>query len=264
MTFWKRPIVLYSVKKTLLCFLLILTGGVHGSENLLLEIVEPYLDIRTGPGKSYPIYYIAQRGENIEVLKRRNNWFKIRLEGPGGRAKSGWVHRDSIGETWVANITPDRDNPLLAKNDPSMTYIFDPKFYMGFNYGQMTAADFVGVRLGYQITDVVSVELQAEEFLARDSEGNTWALAASFAPFTHWRLSPYVQLGGGEIHTSARGTNSQQNNGTDSFLQTAVGIQVLLTKQYRLSFEYRNLNVLTSGNENGELETWHIGFSAYF
>ncbi len=251
----------------------------QASEKLRLQIVEPFLEIRTGPGKNYPIFYVAQRNEQIEVQKRRNEWFKVVLQVNSNDKKTGWVHRKSIGQTLVANYhlpeatkgqAQEKDNVVddsevvLAKDDPSVGKLFNSTWYVGFSYGQMTAADLVGVYAGKEITDSIAIELQAGEFLGRNAEGTTYAGAITFAPFPKWRVSPYAEIGGGAIHSSARGTNSQQNNGSDKFLQSGMGLNLLLSDRYRLRFEYRHMNVLTSKDQNEELETWHIGFIGYF
>lgn len=246
------------------------------TEKLRLEIAEPYLDIRTGPGANYPIFYVAQRKQQIEIQKRRNDWFKVTLKIDSERKKTGWVHRDSIGLSLIANgrieneklangdSAINQDEIVLAKDDPRISSLFNPSLYVGFSYGRMSAADLVGIYAGKQLTKSISAEIQAGEFLGRNAEGNTYAGALSFAPFPKWRLAPFAQIGAGAIRSTARGTNSQQNNGSDKFLQSGLGLNLLLSDRYRLRFEYRHLNVLTNTDQNEELETWHIGFSGYF
>ena len=53
--------------------------------------------MHTGPGRSYPIFYVAERGEKVEILKRRTDWFKVRTE----RGKKGWVDREQMENTLV-------------------------------------------------------------------------------------------------------------------------------------------------------------------
>jgi hypothetical protein len=243
-------------------------------EKLTLSILEPFLDFHTGPGKNYPIFYIAQYGEIIEVQKRRNDWFKVTLEVSGDRIKTGWIHRNAIGLTMRSNSLPEiitdnkanisEEDIVLAKDDPLLSTLFNPNLYFGFNYGQRASADVVGVHIGKQITDSFNVELQVDEFLGATAQGQTWAGILAFSPFPTWRLSPYTEIGAGSIHSTARGTNSQQNAGSNKFLQSGFGLQLRLSDRYRLRLEYRHLNVLTSNDNNGEIETWHIGFSGYF
>ena len=211
------------------------------------------------------LFYVAQRGEKIEIQKRRNDWFKITLKVDSSRIKTGWVHRNAIGQTLVANDPEsDGNSETLAKDHRLLHDIYNPKHYMGFNYGRTSSADLVGVYAGRVFTDSISAELQFSDFLGRNSQGIVYGGVMNFAPFTRWKLSPYAQLGGGRIETEARGTNSQQNDDSNQFLQSGLGFHLLMSERYRLRFEYRHINILTSEDENEELETWQIAFSASF
>ncbi|MEO0974882.1 MAG: SH3 domain-containing protein, partial [Pseudomonadota bacterium] len=54
--------------------------------HVMLTVADPYLELRTGPHSGYPVTQIADRGEEIEVLKRRTDWYKIRT----ARDYVGW------------------------------------------------------------------------------------------------------------------------------------------------------------------------------
>ena len=45
---------------------------------IVARVVEPYIELHTGPGRGYPIFYIAERGESVTVLKQRTDWIKVR------------------------------------------------------------------------------------------------------------------------------------------------------------------------------------------
>ena len=58
-------------------------------------VSDPYIELRTGPGRGYPIFYVAGQGDEVVILKRRTDWFKIRTL----RSKEGWVHIDEMQHT---------------------------------------------------------------------------------------------------------------------------------------------------------------------
>ena len=43
-----------------------------------LVVKAPFLDIRTGPGRGYPITHSVLRGERIELLYQRTGYYKVR------------------------------------------------------------------------------------------------------------------------------------------------------------------------------------------
>src|SRR5436190_924218 len=50
-------------------------------------IADPYIELHTGPGRGFPIFYVAERGQEVEIVKRRTDWFMVRTS----RDIEGWV-----------------------------------------------------------------------------------------------------------------------------------------------------------------------------
>ena len=64
----------------------------------LVQISDPYIELRTGPGRGYPIFFVAPRSEWIEIELRHTDWFRIRTEDD----KVGWVSRQQLESTLTA------------------------------------------------------------------------------------------------------------------------------------------------------------------
>ena len=60
-------------------------------------ISDPYIELRTGPGRGFPIFYVAGQGDAVTVLKRKTDWFKVRVTEP--RVTTGWVHLEEMRHT---------------------------------------------------------------------------------------------------------------------------------------------------------------------
>lgn len=255
----------------------ILPGLACAAEKLRLEIVQPFIEFRTGPGKPYPVFYVAQRGEQIEIQKRRNDWYKVTLQVNQNHQKVGWIHRDAVGETVVASSmigntidqSASKDSatgalePVMASEHPRLRNAFNPRVYLGFTYGQSSTADIAGLYTGYAITRKLAVELQANEILGQSFQSTSVSGNFSLTPFDNWRIAPFFQVGAGAIDNKARVTTSQQNDASDKFFQSTAGFGVLFSKRYRLRFEYRHMNILQSRDDNREIETWQLGFIGY-
>ena len=57
-----------------------------------VTIADPYLEMRTGPGGGYPIFHVVDRGESVDVIKQRTEWYLVRAT---TARKAG-----SIGRRW--------------------------------------------------------------------------------------------------------------------------------------------------------------------
>ena len=58
-------------------------------------VSDPYIDLHTGPGRGYPIFYVAAQGDHITILKEQTEWYKMRTP----RGKEGWVNVSQMSST---------------------------------------------------------------------------------------------------------------------------------------------------------------------
>ena len=62
-------------------------------------VSDPYIEMHTGPGRGYPVFYVAGQGDKVRILKRRTDWFKIEIPRGSYDVRSGWVHVDQMRHT---------------------------------------------------------------------------------------------------------------------------------------------------------------------
>lgn len=67
-----------------------------------IMVKAPFLDIRTGPGRGYPITHSVLRGEKIEVLYQRTGYFKVRT--PDNI--EGWTEANPLLDPKTAQPVP--------------------------------------------------------------------------------------------------------------------------------------------------------------
>src|SRR4030095_6837419 len=63
-----------------------------------LKLADPYLELHTGPGRGFPVFFVVQREDWVVVQLRYTDWYKVRTEG----GKEGWVHRSQLVNTFTA------------------------------------------------------------------------------------------------------------------------------------------------------------------
>ena len=63
-----------------------------------VQIADPYIELRTGPGRGYPVFFVAEKRQWVSIELRRTDWYRVRAEG----GQVGWVQRSQLETTLTA------------------------------------------------------------------------------------------------------------------------------------------------------------------
>jgi hypothetical protein len=223
-------------------------------EQNVVTVADPYLEMHTGPGRGYPRFHAVERGESIEILKRRTDWFLVR----DARGVEGWVHREQLELT----LRPDGDQVELA--DAGREDYLESRWEVGALSGDYGGANVVSLYGGFSLNPNVSVELWGSHLLGNVSNG--WAANVNVVHETwpEWRVSPFFTLGGGYVHTEPKSTIVQGEDRSDTTAHVGAGIRFHATRRFILRAEYKSYVVFTSRDDNEEVEEWKAGFAFFF
>ncbi len=217
-------------------------------------VVEPYIELHTQPGRSYPVFYIAERGESVELLKQRTDWIKVR----NLRGIEGWVHIDEIGRT------VNEAGEALAIHSPNLDSFANRKWEFGVMLGDFDSSDAVTGYGGWQFTRNLSVEVAATENFGSFSDGSMITGSIVHQMFPQWRYSPFVTIGGGVRETRPRSTLVGTEDRTDNVASVGGGVRIYLTRKLILRLQYKHYVVMTDRDDDEEVDEWKIGISAFY
>ena len=217
-------------------------------------VSDPYIEMRTGPGRGYPIFYVAGQGEAITIVKRKTDWFKVRTD----REKEGWVHLEEMRNTLDLDGGPI-DFGGLGQGDFS-----DRRWEMGFNGGDFGGARSLTGYLGFALTPNITLQAEGTQILGEFSDGVMASANILMYPFPKWRLSPYFTIGTGIITTKPHTTIVQAEDREDEIAHAGIGANLYLSDRFMLRMEYKRHTVLTSRDDNEEIDQWKAGFSIFF
>ena len=237
------------------CSLLLLTGFAQAEDDYpRVQVVDPYLEMQTGAGSGYPIYHVVERGEWVQILKRKTEWFKVRTD----KGREGWVRREQMEQTLTPAGTA-LELPDVAEGDFVRRH-----WEIGISTGDFSGATIISAWSGYGFTRNLSVELSASHVLGSYSSSIMGNVALLAHPFPEWRFSPYFTLGTGVIQTTPKTSLVQTQDRTNNTSHVGLGLRVYLAKRFTLRFDYKSLVIFSSQDDNQEINVWQIGFSAFY
>jgi len=219
-----------------------------------VAVADPYLEMHTGPGRGYPIFHVVDRGESIEIVMQRTDWYQVRTS----RGVEGWVDQAQMELT----LNPDGSEVEFAR--ATLADFTNAKWEAGILAGDFGGANIVSLYGGYSLNPNVSIEVWGSQILGNFSNGWMGSVNVVHETWPEWRFSPFFTLGAGIIHTSPKSTIIQGDDRTDEVGHVGAGLRVYVTRRFLLRAEYKSYVVFTSRDDNEEVEEWKAGFAFFF
>ena len=249
-----------SLLALLLLQALLLSAQVHAgskdearAKDRTVVVADPYVELHSGPGRGFPVFYVADRGQKIVIEKRRTDWFYVRTE----RGVEGWVPRAQMLATLETTGEP------LDLDEPSRNNYMSRRWQGGILAGDFDGASEISIFAGYAFSENLSIELTATHILGDVSNGYLGSIGLLHVFVPEWRVSPYFTLGTGVIYIDPKSRLVQVEDHTDQIAYVGGGLQGYLTRRFMVRFEYRNNVIFTSRNDNEEVNEWKAGFAFF-
>jgi hypothetical protein len=182
----------HAIKKTtavLLSLLLSLfaLGTAHAQVSERVKVADPYLEMRTGPGRGYPVTHVAERHEFVIIELRNTDWFKVRTVSDTGNDKTGWVHRRQLATTLT--------DAGVAKSfrDIALDDYLSRRVQIGAAYGRFGGEPMQKLWGSYRFSDALSFEGTIAQVQGVFSGTDMWYGNLLAEPWSDQRLSPFPE-----------------------------------------------------------------------
>ncbi|WP_339719067.1 SH3 domain-containing protein [uncultured Paraglaciecola sp.] len=233
-----------------------ITSQVLADENIQVQIVEPYIELHSGPAGGFPVIHVAAKNEWITVLKRRTNWFKVETN----KGVQGWIKQEAL------HLTQSSSGESVRLADGSFELFSERDFEFGALGGSFEGVPAMTVFADWVATENLIAGITVTQALGDLSENQLFLIRLQHTTFPDWRLSPYVTLGAGKIRTTPRANlvQSGDETRTSDLLAAGLGLRYYMAQNFILKLEYQHLQALTDIDENEDLEQWKLGFAVFF
>ena len=229
-------------------------SALAGERYYQVRIAEPYIELHTGPGRGFPVFHVVDRGELVEVIKRRTDWFLLRTT----KGKEGWAKRAAMELT----LSPDGEPTGFA--DADFGDFSRRRWEAGVMAGDYEGANLITAYAGYIVNQNLSAELQFSQAFGAFSDALSASINLLAQPFPEWRASPFFLLGTGIHYTDPNVTLVNEDDRTEQITNVGVGLRWYLTRRFIFRAEYQNHVILQSIDDNQEIDEWKAGFAFFF
>lgn len=231
-----------------------LVPALSAASGTRVQITEPFLDLHTGPGRGYPVTQSIPRGEWVEVLGRRTDWFEVRT----ANGKEGWVSREQIETTMT------EAGEKTSFREATTGGYWDRRLEAGFAGGVVRRDPFVVARVGYRFTDNLYLESALGQITGDFSDSTLHYVSVRSKPFPEWRLSPFFSLGIGRFYNKPRATLVGATETRSNMANAAVGVDYEVTRRLYVRSDYRRYIVFVDENRINEYNEISLGVGLFF
>ena len=267
-------------------------AAARGTAPVAVEVADAYLELHTGPGRGYPVTRVIPRGDHVEVLKRRTDWYLLRDD----RGHEGWAKRKAMALTLLAlsgekpddgfrtaeqraaaspetaavasaSATPSSPMPRPGKaagnvfNDGSYPDAENHHWEAGAGGGRRAGSKVLRATLSYLLDENLSVDVTLSQVLdgPRNEDLVLFGLTHTFHPEN--RIAPFVTLGLGASRLHQAGTLPAD---TREVGYAAAGFRVLLQQRLMFRADYRSFTAFSGRGNPKETNEWNVGFVFLF
>lgn len=238
----------------LACAMLPLAPAAFAAETERLIVTDPYIELRTGPGRGFPIFFVAGRDERIEILLRKTDWYKVRTEA----GREGWVHRSQL-ETTLTEAGARKTFREIALDD-----YLRRRLELGAAWGRFKSEPMLKVWSAYRFSDALSVEATVGQVQGVFSGTDLWHLNLNVEPWSDRRASPFFGIGFGKFKNIPN-QSLVSAIPTDAKLASAgIGLRYYLTDRFVTRLDYSIYTAYVADTRSIEYRAVTAGLSFFF
>lgn len=219
-----------------------------------VTIRDPFVELRSGAGRGYPVLEVVERGGSVEVMANRTTWYLLRTQ----RGQSGWASREQMLRT----LTPGGEQ--FSIEEMSEEDFRRHRYEIGSWLGDFDGAAAMGVFGAWRFIPTMSAEISVQQAIGRAADSFVVDASLIGHPFPEWRWSPYVGFGTGFVQTRPSAVLVAATRREDQSLGTVLGVERWVSQSFVLRLEYRQYLLLTSRDEHESIDTWKAGFAVFF
>ena len=223
----------------------------HGER---LQVADPYLELHTGPGRGYPVFFVVERHRWVEVELRHTDWFRVRAEG----GQVGWVARSQLETTLTAA------GGSKTFRDPLQADELGRRVEFGGAWGRFQSDPMLKLWLQVRLADTVGIELDAGQVQGLYSGTDFWHLSLSSEPWSDQRLSPFFAIGLGKFGNTPNASLIDAVPSKAKLGAATIGLRWHLSERFVARLDWSLTTAFVSDARSTEYRSLTAGIGFHF
>ena len=219
-----------------------------------LQVTDPYIELRTGPGRGYPIFFVAERDEWIEIELRHTDWYRVRTAG----GKEGWVTREQL-ESTLTEAGGKRTFRDLVLDD-----YLRRRIEFGAAWGHFKTEPMLKVWTGYKLSESLNLEATVGQVQGVFSGTDFWHINLGAEPWSDQRFSPFFGVGFGKFRNIPNATLVGAVTTNSKLGNAVVGARYHMGDRLVLRADYSIYTAFVSDSRSTEYRAITAGLSFFF
>lgn len=218
-----------------------------------LKVAVPFIELHTAPGRGYPVFHVIEKGEQVELLKRKTNWYKVRASS----GETGWTSSAQLGRTLQPTGLP-ADLPEISHGQ-----YLESSWRVGFTAGVFEESPSFSLTAGYRPLTWLGTEIEAGKIYNQSVTSTYYGANLIFEPLHRWSLTPYLLTGYSRFEFDARQKVLLSELGNADGVALGGGLGYYIGRNFLIRAEYRVYSVSSNSDSTG-LSEWKIGLNTFF
>ena len=219
-----------------------------------LQVAEPYLELHTGPGRGYPVFFVVEKAQPVTIELRRTDWYRVRAEG----GQVGWVPRKALETTLTAAGGTKTFRDLLLDD-----YLGRRIEFSG-GWGRFRSEPMLRLGLQARLADTVGAELVVGQVQGLFSGTDFWHVSLVSEPWSDRRWSPYFSVGLGKFRNIPNSSLVDATTVNANLAQASLGLRWHVSERFTARLDWTLYTAFVSDQRSTEYRSITAGLGFYF
>ena len=219
-----------------------------------LRVADPYLELHTGPGRGFPVFFVVARDEWIEIQLRSTDWYKVRTDG----GKEGWVNRSQLQNTFT------EAGVQKTFRDVALDDYLARRLQMGAAWGEFKKEPMLKLWTSYRLSETLHIEGTIGQVQGTFSGTEFWHVSVLAEPWSDKRLSPFAGIGVGKFKNIPNESLVGAIVTNANLANVVLGARWYLTDRFVARLDYSFYTAFVADTQTTDYRAITAGLSFFF